>query len=88
MSEELSKLGAQEGTSENRKRFVEACKLLEELPEVRALSFLTSGALVEGIFRQLEHDFVMDVAKKVTDSRKRILDGLGKGTAKLCSRFP
>jgi len=69
MSEELSKLGAQEGTSENRKRFVEACKLLEELPE-------------------LEHDFVMDVAKKVTDSRKRILDGLGKGTAKLCSRFP
>ncbi|KAH9946109.1 N-acetyltransferase B complex non catalytic subunit-domain-containing protein [Epithele typhae] len=32
----------------------------------------------------LDHDFVLNVAKKITDSRKQILDGVGKGIVKLC----
>ncbi|KAI0807388.1 N-acetyltransferase B complex non catalytic subunit-domain-containing protein [Fomes fomentarius] len=31
----------------------------------------------------LDHDFVLNVAKKITEARKQIFDGLGKGMAKL-----
>ncbi|KAF7294869.1 Actin cytoskeleton organization protein [Mycena indigotica] len=31
----------------------------------------------------IDHDFVLNVAKKVTDSRKKVLDGYGKGMARL-----
>ncbi|KAG9318673.1 N-acetyltransferase B complex non catalytic subunit-domain-containing protein [Chiua virens] len=32
---------------------------------------------------QITHDFVLNVAKNVTESRKKVLDGVGKGMAKL-----
>ena len=32
---------------------------------------------------QITHDFVLNVAKGVTDSRKKVLEGIGKGMAKL-----
>jgi len=32
---------------------------------------------------QITHDFVLNVAKSVTDSRKKVLEGVGKGLAKL-----
>ena len=32
---------------------------------------------------QITHDFVLNVAKSVTDSRKKVLEGVGKGMAKL-----
>ncbi|KAN0077095.1 N-acetyltransferase B complex (NatB) non catalytic subunit domain containing protein [Tylopilus felleus] len=33
--------------------------------------------------KQITHDFVLNVAKSVTDSRKKVLEGVGKGMAKL-----
>lgn len=32
----------------------------------------------------IDHDFVLNIAKKVTDSRKLILDGVGKGISRVC----
>nr|VWO98683.1 MAPKK kinase Kpp4 [Ganoderma boninense] len=32
---------------------------------------------------ELDHDFVLDVAKKVTEARKQILEGVGKGMGKV-----
>lgn len=36
---------------------------------------------------QLDHDFMLDVAKKVTDSRKKVIEGVAKGMIKLCSNY-
>ncbi|KAH9901395.1 actin cytoskeleton organization protein [Cubamyces lactineus] len=32
----------------------------------------------------LDHDFVLNVAKKITDARKNIADGIGKGMVRVC----
>lgn len=32
----------------------------------------------------LDHDFVANISKKVTESRKQVLDGVGKGVVKVC----
>ncbi|KAF8965269.1 actin cytoskeleton organization protein [Flammula alnicola] len=36
---------------------------------------------------QVDHDFVFYHAKKITDSRRKVLDGVGKGIARLCSAY-
>ncbi|KAI0065400.1 TPR-like protein [Artomyces pyxidatus] len=33
----------------------------------------------------ITHDYVLDVAKKVTDARKKVLEGFGKGIARVCT---
>ncbi|KAI0721082.1 N-acetyltransferase B complex non catalytic subunit-domain-containing protein [Cerioporus squamosus] len=35
----------------------------------------------------LDHDFVLNVAKKITDARKQVYDGIGKGMAKLAKTY-
>ena len=32
---------------------------------------------------QITHDFALNIAKSVADSRKKVLEGVGKGMAKL-----
>jgi N-terminal acetyltransferase B complex non-catalytic subunit len=36
---------------------------------------------------QIDHDFVLGVAKKLTDSRKKVTEGVGKGMARLCASY-
>jgi len=36
-------------------------------------------------FIEIDHDFVLNVAKRATDARKKIQEGIGKGVAKLCA---
>ncbi|KAL0946591.1 hypothetical protein HGRIS_012792 [Hohenbuehelia grisea] len=36
---------------------------------------------------EIDHDFVFGVAKRVTDSRKKVLDGVGKGIVRVCSSY-
>ncbi|KAF9484719.1 hypothetical protein BDN70DRAFT_825243 [Pholiota conissans] len=36
---------------------------------------------------QIDRDFVFIQAKKITDSRRKVLDGVGKGLAKICSTY-
>ncbi|KZP19497.1 hypothetical protein FIBSPDRAFT_920120 [Athelia psychrophila] len=35
----------------------------------------------------IDHDFVLEVAKKVTDARKKVHEGIGKGLAKICTTY-
>ncbi|KAE9409642.1 actin cytoskeleton organization protein [Gymnopus androsaceus JB14] len=36
---------------------------------------------------EIDHDFIMNIAKKVTDSRKKVEEGVAKGMLKLCSTY-
>lgn len=33
----------------------------------------------------IDHDVVLDVGKKVADARKKVIEGVGKGIARVCS---
>ncbi|KAJ7709829.1 actin cytoskeleton organization protein [Mycena rosella] len=35
----------------------------------------------------IDHDFVLGVAKKLTDSRKKVTEGVGKGLARVCTSY-
>ncbi|KAJ6547637.1 actin cytoskeleton organization protein [Mycena capillaripes] len=35
----------------------------------------------------IDHDFVLGVAKKTTDSRKKVTEGVGKGMARICTSY-
>jgi hypothetical protein len=36
---------------------------------------------------QMDDDFQMNIAKKVTDSRKKVEEGVAKGLMRLCSTY-
>ncbi|KIY43365.1 actin cytoskeleton organization protein [Fistulina hepatica ATCC 64428] len=36
---------------------------------------------------QLDHDFVLGVAKKTTDARKKMIEGFGKGMQRICTTY-
>ena len=36
---------------------------------------------------QIDHDFVLSVSKKVMDARRGVLEGVGKGIARLCTTY-
>lgn len=38
-------------------------------------------------FPKLHHDFVLNIAKNVGESRKKVLEGVGKGMVKICANY-
>ena len=34
---------------------------------------------------QISHDFLVGVVKNITDARKKVLEGVGKGITKICT---
>ncbi|KAG1756688.1 N-acetyltransferase B complex non catalytic subunit-domain-containing protein [Suillus paluster] len=38
-------------------------------------------------FPKLHHDFVLNIAKNVGESRKKVLEGVGKGMVKICTNY-
>jgi N-terminal acetyltransferase B complex non-catalytic subunit len=38
-------------------------------------------------FPGLHHDFVLNIAKNVGESRKKVLEGVGKGMVKICTNY-
>ncbi|KAK0463946.1 actin cytoskeleton organization protein [Desarmillaria tabescens] len=36
---------------------------------------------------ELDHDFVLNVAKKLSDARKKVLEGYGKGMSRVCTLY-
>lgn len=86
MSSELLKIGNSEGTIDSRKAFVDGCKLVTALTEVSS-PFLPIWPLFKSHYPQIDHDFVLNVAKRVTDARKRVQEGMGRGVSKLCATY-
>lgn len=73
----------QEGTADRRKVFVDACSpITSEVREADVHSLCRPHC-----FSQIDHDFILDVAKRVTDARKKVTEGVGKGLAGRCSTY-
>lgn len=84
MSASLIKFGDAAGGVEQRRTFVQACTAVT-IKQVRPSFSEVHSDLLTMTFHELQitHDFVLNVAKSVTDSRKKVLEGVGKGMAKL-----
>ncbi|KAG6917964.1 hypothetical protein DXG01_017148 [Tephrocybe rancida] len=48
-------------------------------------AFVDACAIVTGL--GIDSDFTLGVAKKVTDARKKVVEGVGKGLGRLCSAY-
>ncbi|KAG8217714.1 N-acetyltransferase B complex non catalytic subunit-domain-containing protein [Butyriboletus roseoflavus] len=84
MSAALVKIGEVEGSSEHRRAFVQACTAatIDQVhPSFLRELFWILTTISTGL--QITHDFVLNIAKSVTESRKKVLEGVGKGMAKL-----
>lgn len=78
MSKSLLQLAKRSATQETRKAFVEASKRIQAPIGVSLLSFELSAYILTAP-NQFDHDYVLGVAKKATDARKDIFEGIGKG---------
>jgi N-terminal acetyltransferase B complex non-catalytic subunit len=61
----------------------DAC-VLEAVPEVLLKSHSPSSILT---VIQIDRDFVSVVVKKVSDDRKKVVEGFGKGMARVCTLY-
>ena len=79
---QLLKISELEGTAEKRKRIVEDCKALQKHAEVNLhLRFQKRDLFIHN---QITHEYVLDVGKKLTDSQKKLLEGVGRGIERVC----
>ncbi len=85
MSGALLNRAESEATQESRKAVIEACKPIIHESGVRII--ISPRWPLTDPSPQLDHDFVLNVAKKITDARKQIYDGIGKGMAKLAKTY-
>lgn len=78
---EMTKFGETLGTQETRKVFVDSCTDLEAFPAVCRCLVLECARLTMSL--QLTHERILDIAKNVTDARKKLAVGSGKGYKKV-----
>ncbi|KAJ7219345.1 actin cytoskeleton organization protein [Mycena pura] len=57
----------------------------EEATAERRKAFVDGCSLIMAC--NIDHDFVLGVAKKMTDSRKKVVEGFGKGISRLCTTY-
>ena len=82
MSAELLEMSTAEVTPESRKVVGDACESL--VIEVCFNSHMPRWQS-RLIFLQLDRDFVTSFAKRVTDARKKVLEGFGRGISRICA---
>jgi N-terminal acetyltransferase B complex non-catalytic subunit len=80
---QLIKISELEGTSDKRKQFVENCTALQTHSEV-SLNFWVFGSRFIHSRIKITHEYVLDVGKKVTDSQKKVMEGVGRGIERVC----
>jgi N-terminal acetyltransferase B complex non-catalytic subunit len=83
MAHQLIKIGENDGTVEGRRAFVDETKLVRCVPEV-CPNLSTPSTKRSSILSQIHHDFCLDVAKKVTDARRKVREGFGRGIERIC----
>ena len=75
---------ATESTQESRKTLIDSSVLnTSQLVRHRVHQV---GFRVSDI-TQVDHDFILNIAKKVGDARKKVSEGVGKGLARLCTVY-
>lgn len=82
ISATLIKRGELEGSTERRKAITDSC-LDIKTPEVRISIQMAYCELI----REYVQDFIVNHAKKVTDSRRKVLEGVAKGIARICTAY-
>lgn len=83
MSAALVSYSEKEGTAERRKEVVEACTPVTFKTGVRSFRY-RACTIPMTAHTQIDHDFVLQVAKRVTDARKQITEHVGKGMVRVC----
>ncbi|KAK7054789.1 mitochondrial distribution and morphology [Paramarasmius palmivorus] len=83
VASELVALSAKDGNQESRKTLMDACSIGFDDVGVQSRFVLN----LSDVLFQIDHDFALNVAKKITDSRKKVSEGVGKGLAKLCTTY-
>lgn len=81
MSIELIAWGDREATQDQRKTFTDAASVYLKDTPVATNPIFTEVWLIS---LQIDSDSVLNIAKKVTDARKKVLDGVGQGIVKVC----
>jgi N-terminal acetyltransferase B complex non-catalytic subunit len=79
---QMTKISELEGTPDKRKQFIEDCKALQAHDEV-SHRLITQRKLYSARI-QITHEHVLDVGKKLTDSQKKVLEGVGRGIERVC----
>lgn len=80
----LESMSTQEGTSERRREFVDACGF--ESSEVN-WSFCSICIADNFGIMQIDHDSIMNIIKRVSDSRKKVEEGMAKGLLRICTTY-
>jgi N-terminal acetyltransferase B complex non-catalytic subunit len=83
ISDQLIKISELEGTSDKRKQFVEHCKALQTQSEV-SLYICASKTMLYSPAIKITHEYVLDVGKKLTESQKKVMEGVGRGIERVC----
>lgn len=83
MSSLLVKASEAAATAETRKAFIDACMPVSQNLKVGCM-LLLDISVAQARHGQVDHDFVLEVAKKVSDGRKKVLSGVGQGIIKVC----
>lgn len=86
ISNDLIQRGKGEGSSETRQGFVESCSPILTPQVESSVSFISSNPFVNELI-QIDHDFIFVNAKKIGDSRRKVLDGVGNGITRIRAAY-
>jgi len=84
ISAEMIKRGEYYGAAENRKTHVIA-RLDILSPQVKASDFISLAQTDAAV--QIDQDFVYTQVKKISDGRRKVLEGVGKGMARIVTAY-
>lgn len=82
ISATLIKRGDLEGSVERRNAITDSC-LDIKTPDVSISIQIACHELIREYFQ----DFIVNHAKKITDSRRKVLEGVAKGIARICRAY-
>ena len=82
ISATLIKRGDLEGSVERRNAITDSC-LDIKIPEVS----ISIQIIYHELIREYFQDFTVNHAKKITDSRRKVLEGVAKGIARICAAY-
>ena len=82
ISAALIKRGDLEGSVERRNAIIDSCLDIKS-PEVSISIQITCYEVI----REYYQDFIVNHAKKITDSRRKVLEGVAKGIARICTTY-
>jgi len=70
-----------------REMSTELVKIGENAGGIDARKVFTDACKPITSSKLIDHDFVLNVAKKVTEARKKVHDGIGNGVTKICKTY-